>query len=1110
MPSLRHRLYLFVSATCLSVAGLFSSALRAQETFPADQVEFFEKNVRPVLVENCQSCHGAEKQKNGLRLDSRDAALKGSEYGKVIIPGDPENSTLIKAVRHAAGTEPMPSKKPQLAANQIDALAQWIKMGAPWGKDVQASAAKPKWEQHWAYLPVKKAAVPTIQNPKSKIQNAIDAFVAAKLEKAGLDFAPAADRAALARRLHLDLTGLLPTYEEQQSFVNDKSPDAAQKLINRLLDSPHYGERWARHWMDVARYSDTDGYHAGGVDNRYPHAYTYREWIIKALNSDMPYDEFLTMQLAADKVVAADPSKSPQNLAAMGFLTVGDYFLGDTTLQTDDRIDVVSRGMLGISIGCARCHDHKYDPIKSKDYYALYSVFSSSIIPEDKPIIGEPTDKAAIAEFKRKSGEVEAKMKEFREEVHGDLRKTDRLRDYLIFAQNHLESEEAAFRGDAGKEKLRDRFASKWRDFLKRYALTAKPNPVMLAWKEFSALPPQEFEKRAVEIAQRLAKPEGGAAPVLRNELAKLPAPKSMTDVAAMYASVFLTCIAGQEPNNADWQQVRQILVDPVSPMSVPVDEVDRYFTRKDTEHMTQFRNQLKKLEITEAGAPQRAMVMEDTPKPRDVHVFIRGNPARQGELAPRAFPAFLGGQQFTQGSGRLELAKAITSKDNPLTARVIVNRVWMEHFGKPLVSQPSDFGVQTPKPEQAELLDYLAATFMEEGWSLKKLHRLILNSRTYQQSCASTPEKDLKDPEDNLLSRMNRRRMDYETMRDAMLQASRSLDGAKMGSRAVPLNAADVDTYRTLYLFVDRYEQATIPAMFDFANPDSHSPSRFVTTVPQQTLFLMNSPFMRTQAEKMAAKLPIEGSTVDAKTIKALYNQVLLRDPKLEEADLAKRFLNDAQTLQQDAAVVWRYGSANVKKDEKGAVVMSDFTEFTNFAKYGTGFRWAHTAKIPDQKWHYCFWGSTGGHAGEGDTAPTARWTSPFNGEIRISGKLKRGSDQGNGVHGWVINSRTGGLFDLHVEPKGVKEMLVEKASVRKGDVITFAVTSENDTNSDSFEWVPVIELVEGGKRSPVTDGAKDFCGTDHWPMGRPRPQNSLSQLAQVLMMSNEFQFID
>ena len=297
---------------------------------------------------------------------------------------------------------------------------------------------------------------------------------------------------------------------------------------------------------------------------------------------------------------------------------------------------------------------------------------------------------------------------------------------------------------------------------------------------------------------------------------------------------------------------------------------------------------------------------------------------------------------------------------------------------------------------------------------------------------------------------------------------------------------------------------------MFDFANPDSHSPVRFVTTVPQQTLFLMNSPFVRVQAEKLAGQLPVRGSTVDAETISALYRRVLLREAKLEEADLAKRFLNDADTLQQDAAVVWHYGSATVKKDEKGAASVTDFQEFSSFVKQGKNYRWAHSEKIPDPKWRYCFWGSANGHAGERDTAPVARWTATFDGSIAVSGKLKRPLEQGNGVHGWIINSRTGGLFDVHVDPKGTAEMTVAKTDVKKGDILTFAVTCENETNSDSFEWVPVIERLNGATRTLVTDAQRDFCGADHWPVGRPRPQNALSQLVQVLVMSNEFQFID
>ncbi len=330
--------------------------------------------------------------------------------------------------------------------------------------------------------------------------------------------------------------------------------------------------------------------------------------------------------------------------------------------------------------------------------------------------------------------------------------------------------------------------------------------------------------------------------------------------------------------------------------MSVPADGIDQFFNVKDSLRMQEFDNEIKKLAIEDPGAPLRAMTMQDRPQPADVNVFIRGNPARQGAPAPRGFLTMFGGQKFSQGSGRLELAQCIASKENPLTARVIVNRVWMLHFGKPLVSQPSDFGMQTPRPEQAELLDYLAATFMEEGWSLKKLQRLILNSRTYQQSCTSTPDKDVKDAENALLSRFNRLRLDYEQMRDSTLAACGSLNVANAGGRATPLAAPDVDTRRSLYLFIDREVQASVPAMFDFANPDIHSPQRSVTTVPQQALFLINSPFIQAQSSKLAATLQAStGGVVDARTIEALYHRVLLRGPKPDEAEMALRFVNSA-----------------------------------------------------------------------------------------------------------------------------------------------------------------------------------------------------------------------
>ncbi|CAN5811583.1 PSD1 and planctomycete cytochrome C domain-containing protein [soil metagenome] len=1103
----------FTVPTPYKLAGSFSAAVwlfvlapyaKAEQTFPADQIEFFEKKVRPILAESCQECHGAHKQKNGLRLDSREAALRGSDYKKVIVPGDPENSLLIKAVRHVSGVEAMPDKKPALATNDIEVLVQWIKMGAPWPQEAVTASHTPKWEEHWAFQPVKKPGVPAAE--KAGTKNPVDAFVSAKLSAAGLDFAPAADRATLARRLYLDVTGLLPTYEELQAFVNDKSPEATNQLVDRLLSSTHYGERWARHWLDVARYADTDGYEAGGKDLRYPHAYTYRDWVVKALNDDMPYSHFITCQLAADRLKDA-----PKNdLAALGFLTVNDRFLGDRLLQADDRIDTISRGFLGLTVACARCHDHKYDPIPSKDYYALYSIINSSEMPEEFPIIGQPDDKNAIKVYQEKVAEVEKQKEAFRLEVLDDVVKAERLRDYLLFVQANKDASGSDFAGNAGKNKIRDRLAKRWKDFLVRYALTDKPHPVMLAWKEFSALPANEFAAKSAEVLQKLHDP-ATCNSVVATAFNSKPAPKSLADVAMTYAEVFLQHRAVQPFPDATKEAIRKLLQTEPSPMMVTTEDVRSFFTRKDTEHMTKFDNEILKIEIDEAGAPLRAMVMVDKGKPEDGHVMIRGNPARQGEPAPRAFLTFLGGKKFTDGSGRLELAQAIASPDNPLTARVMVNRVWLDHFGKPLVSQTSDFGVQSPKPEQAELLDWLAATFMEQGWSMKKLHRVILTSRTYQQATMSTPQKDLKDPENNLLSRMNRQRLDYEELRDSLLQATATLDANKVGGRSVLLDAAEANTRRSIYLFVDRYEQASVPAMFDFANPDRHSPQRFVTTVPQQALFLMNSPFMRDQSGNLASKLPVEGSAPDSKTVQALYRKVLLRDPKPKELEVAQRFLSASESTKEEPAYLWQYGAGTPKLDAEGKVAGFDFQPFSTFAGEKKNGRWAMSNTLPDPKWSFLHWNQNGGHP-DTKIAAVLRWVSTIDGWIRVSGGIKRASDQGNGVHGWVISSAQGILKDKLVAPKTTGDMSFTKLQVKKGEILDFIVGSENDINSDSFDWKVNISRLnpETGATEYLTQSDRDFMGPEHWPMSRTKPQSPLAQLVQVLMMSNEFQFVD
>lgn len=1079
-----------------------SSCAFAAGTFPPEQIEFFEKNIRPVLAERCHECHGAHKHQNGLRLDSRAAVIRGSDYGKVVEPGSPSASKLVKAIHHTPGVEAMPKKGGKLPAPQIAAFEQWIAMGLPWPEE-RATAGhgheKADPMRHWAFQRVQKPALPA-----GHTGNPIDAFVGAKLKAAGLDFAPRADSRTLTRRLHVTLTGLTPKFEE----ADQKDTSA---LVQKLLSSTAYGEKWARVWLDVVRYADTNGYQVAGRSNFYPYAFTYRDWIVKALNDDMPYDQFVSCQLAADRLTAATPD-SP-HLAALGFYNVGERFINDRVLVADDRIDVIGRGLMGLTIACARCHDHKFDPVPSKDYYAIYSILNSSEEPDDTllPVIGKAANEGDAKDYAAKVAAIEARLMDFKRKVHAESLDAGMLPRYLVFAQEGQSMDGTAFSGRAGQLRLRDRVAAMWRDFIKKHALNGRPHPVMIAWKEFAALPAAEFEKKAPEASKRLADPAGGLNAVLRDELPRRVL-KSLDDVAALYRDTFVAALSGKEPDNAGWRQVRELLLTNLSPYSITPETADRFFTRKDRESVVRVENERTKLDSAHPGAPPRAMVLLDKPKPQDVRVFVRGNPARQGDPAPRAWLTMFGGEKFTDGSGRLELAKRIASKDNPLTARVIVNRVWMQHFGRPLVSQTSDFGVQTPEPVQSDLLDYLAATFMENGWSLKKLHTLILTSRTYLQSSHVTPEKALKDAENDLLGRFNRQRLDYETMRDAMLAATRELDASKVGGRAVELDAKVADTRRAIYLKVDRYDQASVPAMFDFANPDSHSPQRFNTTVPQQALFLMNSPFMRARADAIARSAPLTVTTLDSEIIRAMYRRILARDPKPEEVEHAQRFAADAAALNAEKPFRWSYGTMRMARGVDGKPEFGEFTAFAHLTERGGGGQklWSPDAKIPsaDLKWGHAFWANYGGHAAPGDLVVTARWHVPADMKVTVDARLSRRTDRGDGVRAWIHSNRAGVLGEYFVSPRNKEVPVWITTGVKKGDVLSFIVHNEAGTDSDSFDWRPRITRADDGEL--LTDSKDDFCDAGRWPFGRQQPQSALSQLAQVLLISNEFMFLD
>ncbi|SRR5579883_1266667 len=731
----------FTQFISLAASFLLPAALHAAPADP-QAVEFFEKNVRPVLVSKCQSCHGPKRQQGGLRLDSRAALLKGSENGAVVKPGQPDKSLLVKAIRYDGDVQMPPKGK--LPDEAIAHLTEWVKMGAPWPEESVKSAAISQSvaevrRTHWAFQPVRKPGLPVVKNA-DWVKAPIDAFVLAGLEAKGLTPSPAADRRTLIRRVTMDLHGLPPTPEEVAAFEADRSAEAYSCLIDRLLASPRYGERWGRHWLDVARYADSKGY-LFEEERRYPFAYTYRDYVIRAFNEDLPYDQFVLQQLAADQLPLGE-DKRP--LAALGYLTLGRRFLNNIHDIIDDRIDVTMRGLQAMTVGCARCHDHKFDPIPQKDYYSLYGVFASSVEPKDLPLIGMPEHTAELAAFEKELAKRKAAVEKYRNEHKDELAKGNR----------------------------------KFRDGLR--ALQKKVD---------------------------------------------------------------------------QWQ-------------------------------------------ATAPAAPPRAMVLIDKPSPQEPQVFLRGNPNNRGPSVPRQFLEVVAGekrQPFHQGSGRLELARAIADRDNPLTARVLVNRVWLHHFGAGLVRTPSDFGLRGDPPTHPELLDWLATTFMDNGWSIKQLHRLILLSNTYQQASGVDPRLLQMDPDNRLLARMNRRRLDFESMRDSLLCVAGRLDTA-MGGRAVELTTTPFSTRRSVYGFIDRQNLPGLFRTFDFASPDTSTPQRFTTTVPQQALFLMNSPFVIEQARHFLQRPDLAEQTKDEAKINRMYQLAYGRAADADEITLGMRFLAEAR----------------------------------------------------------------------------------------------------------------------------------------------------------------------------------------------------------------------
>jgi hypothetical protein len=716
-------LKLFVAAPFSSADDMSPSVPTSPSVSEEDAV-FFERSVRPLLAERCWECHAGDAPEAGLRLDSWDAMVGGGDSGPAVMPGKPGESLLVTAIHYSGQPQMPPDGK--LRPEEIDILVKWIDRGAPWPKSPGPSrAAKPGFEitpedrAFWSFQPIADPPVPGVDN-ESWPQTTIDTFILARLEEVGLAPSPPADKRTLIRRATFDLTGLPPTPEEVAAFLADDSPDAFARVVDRLLASPHYGERWARHWLDVARYGEDQ---AHTFEARlYTQGFRYRDWVVNALNEDMPYDEFLCAQIAADIDGGSDASN--ENLPALGFFATGPIYYGDRRKldQFDDRIDTLTRGLLGLTVACARCHDHKFDPISTADYYALAGVVAST--------------------------------------------------DYVVVP---LVSEE-------------------------------------------------EAEKAVKDEDHRLKK---------KKEKKKKNAPPPYPHVHA----------------------------------------------------------------IREA-------------EPRNLQVHLRGNPETLGAEMPRRFLSILSPnpsepQPFTEGSGRKELAEKITCRENPLTARVMVNRVWKHHFGQGLVRTPSNFGHSGERPTHPELLDHLASRFIASGWSLKALHRAIMLSAVYQQASSSDEERAQIDPDNRLLWRMNRRRLEVEAWRDALLAVSGALD-ASLGGPSLDLADAD-NNRRTLYAKISRHNLDPLLRLFDFPDPNITSDGRPVTTVPLQQLFVLNSPLMVRSAKALAARCCAAADKDDARVRHAF--ELLFSRPATDlELQLGLEFIAESDDPTDDDSKLTRW----------------------------------------------------------------------------------------------------------------------------------------------------------------------------------------------------------
>lgn len=896
----------------LSTLLLFASAAVAAPS--AEDVEFFEKEIRPLFAAKCQMCHSAQLKTAELDLSSAEGFVHGGASGPLVNTENPAESSLLKVISYDEKLKMPPMAK--LADEEIAVLTEWVERGAPWpgAEDVavietQADQVTFTREQKdfWAFQPVSEPAPPAVSDadwPRSPV----DHFVLARMEADGFEPAAPASKAVLLRRVTFDLTGLPPTPAEIEAFLADDSPEAWEKVVDRLLASPRYGERWGRHWLDVARYADSTG---NDEDHRYPYAWRYRDYVIDAFNKDAPFDEFVKEQIAGDLMAAPDGSEIyERGVVATGLLALGPKAVAqqDKTRMVydvyDEQVDVVSKAFLGLTVSCARCHDHKFDPILTRDYYSMIGFFADTRSFSDpsthvsKLLFVPLVEQEKWRDYERQQEEIRRAQFDLDNTPEIEIEEyvrpyVEQAADYMLAARRVYEDGEA-LSAVAESADLEESMLQRWTEYLEP---GDEVRAHLAAWDEAAK---RDRAAVAAEFAASLAEAEQAWTEKLQDWRKKANRPAEEITMGIPSRPRF-------EPGENRF--FHEVYIAKSGPLAFDSAEERAEVLRPETQELTtRLERKLKELEANAMPEPARADAVQDKPAPERVkqHVFIRGDYASKGEPAPKVFPAILEGLDQepvdTNGSGRLALAEWIASDDNPLTARVIVNRVWQWHFGDGLVRTPNNFGKMGEEPTHPKLLDYLTARFIADGWSIKKLHKRMLLTSTYQMSSKITETKALTDPENRSLSRFNRRRLDVEELRDALLSIDGSIDlsmggtmqegfgtdGENSDSR-LSINP-DEQIRRTVYLPLRRANLPALLNLYDFGDATTSQGKRAETNVAPQALFLMNAEFVADRARGLAAELLEQDDA--AQRVRRAYLKTLNRAPEAEEVDTGLTYI--------------------------------------------------------------------------------------------------------------------------------------------------------------------------------------------------------------------------